>query len=153
MLRSAHPCLKRRLPDPIVWTSMPRRFRQLQMDTTRTDEKKTLATSTANLEHVTKVSKEQDVKKRNRRLVAEANESALHGSFLEVEEGTCPNADWTTTLLIAARSRTRKLFFQTSSVCSLQERRLSVQGHCRITTPRRKARDDMHVFVTTSTGW
>ena len=41
---------------------MPQRFRQLQMDTTRADEKKTLATATADLDHVPKVSKEQAVK-------------------------------------------------------------------------------------------
>ena len=33
-----------------VWTPRPQRFRRLQMDTTRADERKTLATATADLE-------------------------------------------------------------------------------------------------------
>ena len=44
------------------------------------------------------------------------DESAPHGRFFEVEEGTCPNADWTITLLSAARPRTRKVFHQTHTV-------------------------------------
>ena len=41
---------------------MPQRFRQLQMDITCADEKMALATATAALKNVPKVSKEQDVK-------------------------------------------------------------------------------------------
>ena len=47
---------------------------------------------------------------RIRRVLAEADESASHGLFFEVEEGTCPNADWTITVVSAARPRTRKVF-------------------------------------------
>ena len=49
-------------------------------------------------------------------MLAEADESAPHGLFFEVEEGMCPNADWTTTLLNVRRSRTTKVIHQTYSV-------------------------------------
>ena len=41
---------------------MPQRFKHVLMDTTHADEKKALATATADLEDVPKVSREQDVK-------------------------------------------------------------------------------------------
>ena len=49
------------------------------------------------------------------------DESAPHGLFFEVKEGTCPNADWTITLLSEARPRARNLFFQTDSASSSQD--------------------------------
>ena len=61
---------------------------------------------------VTKVSMAQAAKSC---AAGERDESAPHGLFFEVDEGTRPNADWTITLLSAARSRPRKVIHQTVS--------------------------------------
>ena len=44
------------------------------------------------------------------------DESAPHGLFLRVKEGTCSNADWTLTLVSSARPGARNVFHQTNSV-------------------------------------
>ena len=78
---------------------------------------------------------------RIRRVLAEADESVPHGLFFEVEEGTCPNADWTITLSNAARSRTR----EKSAARDLRRNEgKHIQTRCRTATSRGTARCTLH---------
>ena len=89
--------------------------RSSSLDITHADEKQTLATATAHLAHVQKVSQLSST--RITRTPAGERRSregcqVQPDSGLSFGEDTCSNADWALTLLSAARHRARNVFQQ-----------------------------------------
>ena len=136
MLRSTHPSLKRLWPDPEVWTPTPQRFRQLQMDITRADEKKTWNSNSSSrtCPEGLKAVKDQDQEHACRRKPI----SRMLPRALQLDTGmyhpshmACPSKSKKVrvrtptaqpiTLLNAARPRERNVFLQTNSVLSSQK--------------------------------